>query len=103
MSHVVPGGWAWDDTREVFVLGGRDVPATVRAANVRRSGQAAMSVDGVDRTSGWAPWALLVRGRARVDDEAGAIVLHPDLVTSWGLEQTADGESQRGSSDAGTR
>lgn len=96
MPHVVPGQWDWDGAREVFVLGGRDVPATVRAANVRRTGKAAMTVDGVDRSAGWAPWALLVRGRAGVDDGAGAIVLHPDQVTSWGLQHSiTEGEQQR--------
>jgi pyridoxamine 5'-phosphate oxidase family protein len=95
MPHVVPGQWAWDGARVVFVLGGRDVPATVRAANVRRTGKAAMTVDGVDRSGGWAPWALLVRGRASVDDDAGAIVLHPDQVTSWGLQHSITEGEQR--------
>jgi len=87
--HVVPGGWGWDPDageRGELVLGGRNVPATARAAHVRATGWAAVTIDGIRDTDGWQPWALLVRGPARVDEEAGEIRLCPDRVRSWGLE-----------------
>lgn len=83
--HVVPVGWSWDGDRDVFVLGGRDVRATARAGHVRARRRAALVIDGVDTDGGWRPWALLVRGRAEMDDALDAILLHPDEVTSWGL------------------
>ncbi len=83
--HVVPVGWTFDQAREVFVLGGRDVLRTARARHVRANGRAAITIDGVDTSLGWHPWALLVSGRAELEESAGAIVLHPDEVSSWGL------------------
>ena len=83
--HVVPGGWAWDDDAGELVLGGRDVPTTRRARHVRANGHVAVTIDGVDTAGGWAPWALLLRCRARVDEARGEIRLRPDRVTSWGL------------------
>lgn len=85
MPHVVPGGWSWDATAGELVLGGRDVPSTARARHVRRHGVVAVSIDGVREAEGWAPWALLLRGPAIVQD--GAIRLRPDWTRSWGLEE----------------
>lgn len=86
MPHVVPTGWTWDDVAGELVLGGRDVTRTLRARHVRRSGVAAVVVDGVDTSHGWAPWALTVSGRARVDEDAGTIRVTPEHISSWGLE-----------------
>ena len=86
MPHVVPSGWAFDAATGELVLGGRDVPRTVRAAHVRATGRAAVVVDGLAPGPGWSPWALVVRGRARVDEEGGAIRVACDQVTSWGLD-----------------
>lgn len=89
MPHVVPGGWGYDEASHELVLGGRDVPGTRRAEHVRRSGVAAVVIDGLAPGPGWSPWALVVRGRARVDEEAGAIRVSCDVITSWGLEGLA--------------
>lgn len=86
VPHVVPGGWGWVDDPGELLLTGRDVPRTARAAHVRRTGVAAVSIDGVREGPGWAPWALLVRGPALVDDEAGVIRLRPTWTRSWGLD-----------------
>lgn len=86
VPHVVPGGWEWDDAAGELVLGGHDVPRTRRARHVRRSSVAAVVMDGVDERAGFRPWALLVRGAARVDEAAGVIRLVPRELLSWGLE-----------------
>ena len=91
MPHVVPGGWSFDPATEEMVLGGRDVPRTQRALHVRASGRAAVVVDGLGPGPGWSPWAFVVRGRARVDDDLGVIRIAIDQVTSWGLGSVTAG------------
>lgn len=91
MPHVVPTGWSFDPATEEIVLGGRDVPRTQRALHVRASGRAAVVIDGLAPGPGWAPWAFVVRGRARVDDDLGVIRIAVDQVTSWGLESVTPG------------
>ncbi len=86
MPHVVPGQWTYDPTFRELVLGGKDVQNTRRARHVRRTGVAAVIVDGQAPGSGWSPWAFLVRGRARVVDDEGVIRVSGDDITSWGLE-----------------
>ncbi len=95
MPHVVPAGWAYADDANELVLGGRDVPATRRAEHIRASGRAAVVIDGLGEGGGWRPWALLVRGSARVVDDEGVIRVALDHVASWGLENAV------GSSHAG--
>lgn len=85
MPHVVPGGWSFDVTTQELILGGRDVPRTVRAGHVRASGRAAVVIDGLAPGPGWSPWAFIVRGRARVDEQNGTIRVALDDLTSWGL------------------
>lgn len=88
MPHVVPGGWSFDPATDQIVLGGRDVTRTRRAAHVRATGLAAVVVDGLAPGHRWAPWAFIVRGRARVDETGNALRVHCDEVTSWGLDLT---------------
>lgn len=83
--HVVPAGWGWDEEAGEFVLGGRDVARTARAAHVRDTGRLALTVDGVHDGPGWSPWALLARGPAYVDERAGTIRMRPEWMRSWGL------------------
>ena len=87
MPHVVPTGWSWDVVAGELVLGGRDVLGTRRARHVRATGVAAVAIDGVDTSQGWVPWAILIRGDACVDEQAGAIRVTPTEITSWGLER----------------
>lgn len=86
LPHVVPQGWSFDEATGDLLLTGRSVARTKRADHVRATGVAAVAIDGVHDSGGWAPWALLVRGRAIVDDEAGLVRLTPLAITSWGLE-----------------
>ena len=75
MPHVGPGGWSFDPATDELILGGRDVCRTQRAVHVRASGRA----------------AVVVRGRARIDDDLGVIRIAADQVTSWGLEAVTAG------------
>lgn len=85
LPHVVPTGWSFDPTCDELVLGGRDVPRTRRARHVQATGKAAVVIDGTAPGPQWAPWALHVRGQARVDEDAGTIRVACDDITSWGL------------------
>ena len=67
------------------MLGGRDVLRTARAAHVRATGRAAVVVDGLAPGPGSSPWAFLVRGRARIDEQAGTLRVACDRISSWGL------------------
>ena len=87
MPHVVPAGWSWDAAAGELVLGGRDVLRTRRARHVRTTGVAAVTIDGVDSSKGWAPWAVIVRGSARLDEQDGAIRVTPTEISSWGLAE----------------
>lgn len=89
--HVVPAGWSFDDDADEIVLGGRSVLATARAKHVRSSGVAAVSIDGLGPGAGWSPWAILIRGRARIAESEGAIRLSCDEIVSWGLPHRVDG------------
>lgn len=89
VPHVVPGGWAYDAAAGELVLGGHDVLRTRRARHVRRSEVAAVVIDGLAPGPGWHPWGVLVRGRARVDEDAGALRVALDDISSWGLEGMA--------------
>jgi hypothetical protein len=57
---------------------------------VRQTGVAAVVIDGVDTSNEWAPWAILVRGAARVDEVAAEIRVTLDHVVSWGLENARE-------------
>lgn len=94
MPHVVPAGWSFDPAAGELVLGGRDVARTKRAGHIRASGRAAVVIDGLTPGAGWSPWALIVRGRARVDETSGTIRLACDEITSWGLD-TLNGQQDR--------
>lgn len=87
MPHVVPGQWAYDASSHELVLGGNDVPNTRRARHVRATGVASAVVDGQAPGPGWSPWALVVRGRARVIDHEGVIRVSCDEILSWGLDE----------------
>lgn len=84
--HVVPGGWRWDPETEELVLTGHNIANTARAAHVRRTGVASVSIDGVAQGPVWSPWALLARGAAHVDATENTIRMRITWVRSWGLE-----------------
>lgn len=88
---VVPVGWSFDDERGELLLGGRDVPSTARWEHVRRTGVAAVVIDGVERSEGWQPWCITMRGAAQADAAAQAIRFVPHSVYSFGLDAVGSG------------
>lgn len=101
MPHVVPCGWSFDPTRNVIVLGGRDVAATSRFRHVLASRQAAIVIDGLVEGSGWSPWAFLVRGRAQaLVGPPAEIIVFLDEVRSWGLAELRAASMRPGRSAA---
>ncbi|MDQ3717130.1 MAG: pyridoxamine 5'-phosphate oxidase family protein [Actinomycetota bacterium] len=103
MPHVVPCGWSFDPTRNVIVLGGRDVSATSRFRHVLASEKAAVVIDGLREGAGWSPWAVAVRGRAQaLVGPPAEIIVFLDEVRSWGLsDPQAASTGQDGSPDGG--
>lgn len=85
MPHVVPTGWQYDEDSGDVLLTGRDVGSTRRVRHLTTSPRAAVVIDGVDQSTGWHPWALMVRGPATYDSGRDAIRVTPTAISSWGL------------------
>lgn len=83
--HVTPVGWGLRGDGLV-VVGGRDLTSTKKYRDVVATGRAALVID--DVLPPWRPRAVTLRGRAEVTGEPDArILIHPDRVVSWGLDQ----------------
>lgn len=86
--HVVPSGWVYHPDYDTIDLGGWDLERTRKYRNVARSGRAAVVIDDVQPP--WHPRAVLVRGAAEALD--GLIRIHPERITSWGLDSDRIGQ-----------
>jgi pyridoxamine 5'-phosphate oxidase family protein len=88
MPHVVPVGWTYNAEHDTIDVGGRDMAATKKFRDVKRSGRAAIVID--DVVPPWSPRGIEVRGRAEAlrDEPAAVIRIHPDHVRSWGLSKS---------------
>jgi pyridoxamine 5'-phosphate oxidase family protein len=88
MPHVVPVGWTYNAEQDTIDVGGRDMAATKKFRDVKRSGRAAIVID--DVVPPWSPRGIEVRGRAEAlrDEPAAVIRIHPDHVRSWGLSKS---------------
>jgi len=87
LPHAVPVGWSFDTAGDQIVLGGRNVLGTKHARHIEATGVAAASIDGISRADRWSPWAVIVRGRAALDQAKEATRLSCDQVTSRGIHQ----------------
>jgi pyridoxamine 5'-phosphate oxidase family protein len=85
MPHVVPTGWKFDAEKGELLLTGRDVGNTQRVKHLAATPHAAVVIDGIDRSAGWKPWALMMRGHAHYDKAIDAVRLTPTAVVSWGI------------------
>jgi len=84
--HVVPVGWRYDAEHDAIDVGGRDLEASKKYRDVRRTGRAAIVVDDLASTDPWRPRGVDVRGRAEaLAGPPPVIRIHPDRVFSWGL------------------
>ena len=85
--HVAPVGFSYNSEAGTIDVQGRDMSASKKFKDVRRTGRAAIVVDDLASVNPWRPRGIEVRGRAdaiTVPDEV--IRIHPDRVVSWGLE-----------------
>ncbi len=89
--HVAPVGWSYDAEGDVFLVGGRNLPATKKFRDVARTGRAALVID--DVLPPWRPRGVEVRGRAEaVEGQTPVIRIHPDRIVSWGIESDVVGD-----------
>ncbi|SDS80584.1 PPOX class F420-dependent oxidoreductase [Actinopolymorpha singaporensis] len=82
MPHVTPTGWSYNAEHDTIDLGGRNVEATKKYRDIRRTGVVAFVVDEV--LPPWQPRGIEIRGRGEL--LADTIRIHPTRVVSWGLE-----------------
>ena len=87
--HVMPVGmYAIDPATDAIVTLGRDLTATKKWRDVRRSSRAAIVFD--DVLPPFRPRGIEVRGRAEaVEDPEPAIRIFPERIVAWGLDETA--------------
>jgi pyridoxamine 5'-phosphate oxidase family protein len=94
IPHVIPSGWTYNATLEAVDVTGRDVRTTKKFRDVRRTGKAAIVIDGVVPGDTFRPWAIEISGRAEAIEEPEALIrIHPERVRSWGLESLARPDS----------
>jgi pyridoxamine 5'-phosphate oxidase family protein len=87
VPHVVPSGWAYNDTLGTIDVTGRAVERTKKFRDVQRNPRAALVIDDLASTNPWRPRAIEIRGRAEAVRQPAALIrIHPDRVVSWGLE-----------------
>lgn len=85
--HVVPSRWTYNADLDTVDVTGRDVEQTKKYRDVQRTQRAAIVIDGIDESEGWAPWALEVSGPAEAVAGPPALIrIRPGRVRSWGLE-----------------
>lgn len=85
MPHVCPVGWRLDPDTEVIEIGGHGMAQSKKFRDVGRTHRAAVVIDDVQPP--WVPRGIEVRGRAEaVDGPEPLIRIHPERVTSWGID-----------------
>jgi pyridoxamine 5'-phosphate oxidase family protein len=85
--HVVPTGWTYNPSLGTVDVTGRDVETTKKFRDVKRTGRAAIVIDGIAPGDGFNPWAIEIAGRAEaLSDHPALIRIYPERVRSWGLE-----------------
>lgn len=87
--HVAPVGWSLHGN-DVIEISGRDFAKSKKFRDVARTGRAAIVVD--DVLPPWQPRGVEVRGRAEaVMEPRPAILIYPERVIGWGLDDDAIG------------
>ena len=86
IPHVMPlGMYRVDEATGTIDTLGRDLPATKKWRDVRRTGRAAIVFD--DVLPPWQPRGIEVRGRAEaIEGPEPVIRIHPQRIVAWGLD-----------------
>jgi pyridoxamine 5'-phosphate oxidase family protein len=86
--HVTPVGmWRLSADADVIEVRGRNFAASKKYRDVAATGRAAIVIDDMASIDPWRPRGIEIRGHAEtVGGSEPCIVIHPDRVISWGLE-----------------
>jgi pyridoxamine 5'-phosphate oxidase family protein len=85
--HVVPTGWSYNSRTHTIDVSGRDLAHTKKFRDINTFPRAAIVIDDLASVEPWSPRAIEIRGRAEaLRDPAPLIRIHPEHITSWGLE-----------------
>jgi hypothetical protein len=81
--------WSLRADADLIEVSGRDFTATKKYRDVAATGRAAIVIDDLASTDPWRPRGIEIRGHAQtVTGPEPGIVIHPDRVISWGLDDT---------------
>jgi pyridoxamine 5'-phosphate oxidase family protein len=89
VPHVAPVGWSLSRDATEIEINGTDLLRSKKFRDVLQTGRAALVID--DVVAPWQPRGVEIRGRAHaIPGGRPRIVLQPQRIISWGLEEGAD-------------
>jgi pyridoxamine 5'-phosphate oxidase family protein len=89
MPHVVPVGWSLNRDATAIEIGGTNLLRSKKFRDILQTGRAALVID--DVAPPWHPRGVEIRGRAQaIPGGRPRIVLRPQRIISWGLEEGAN-------------
>ena len=76
-----------------ILTAGFDIAKTVRYRNIGVNPRAAVVVDDLASVDPWSPRGIKVRGRVRIEDDAGGqrFRITPEVIWSWGINEPVEG------------
>jgi len=76
-----------------IVTAGFDITKTVRYRNIQANPRAAVVIDDLAAVDPWSPRGIKVRGRVRIEDDAGGqrFRITPEVIWSWGVNDPGEG------------
>ena len=76
-----------------IVTTGFDITKTIRYRNIGKNPRATVVVDDLASNDPWAPRGIKVRGSARIesDGDGERFRITPEVVWSWGVNESAEG------------
>ena len=79
-----------------IVTAGFDITKTVRYRNIEANPRAAVVIDDLAAVEPWSPRGIKVRGRVRIEDDAGGqrFRITPEVIWSWGVNEPTAGVPQ---------
>ena len=76
---------------DTIVSGGFDIAKTVRYRNIGANPQVTVVVDDLASLDPWSPRGLKVIGTAAIEDDPAQFRIHPNVIISWGINDTTPG------------